>query len=73
MQNAMTPVCASTSINVEGVTISHVLYASVHCVELQRPALYWSWTSNNWPRPHLDVTKEKVTYESLAPNAVKVI
>lgn len=62
-------------MKLEGATISHpghVLYASVHCVELQRTALYWSWTPNSWPRPHLDVSKERVTYERLAPNTVKV-
>lgn len=51
-------------MNLEGVAVSHprhVLDASVYCVELQRRALYWSWTSSNWPRPHLDVSKENVT------------
>lgn len=63
-------------MNLEGVTISHprhVLYASVYCVELQRRALYWNWKSNNWPRPHLDVSKENVTYENLAPKTIKVV
>lgn len=62
-------------MNLEGVTISHprhVLYARVYCVELQRRALYWNWKSNNWPRPHLDVSKENVTYENLAPKTIKV-
>lgn len=62
-------------MNLEGVAISHprhVLDASVYCVELQRKALYWNWKSNNWPRPHLDVSKENVTYENLAPKTIKV-
>lgn len=62
-------------MNLEGVAISHprhVLDASVYCVELQRRALYWNWKSNNWPRPHLDVSKENMTYEKLAPKTIKV-
>lgn len=61
-------------MNHEGGTISHPrhqLYASVYCVELQRRALYWDWNRNNWPRPHLDVSKENVTYEHPAPKTVK--